>query len=104
MRLQAYCRSRLEPDASAADEHGDDRSRIARNFKNASDRAYSGKERIKARLIGDFDPQNWELPPKPKWMRWATYNRYVERFDDYEERLDNASIASVCKRLRLKSV
>jgi hypothetical protein len=22
-----------------------------------------------------------DLPPKPKWMRWATYNRYVERFD-----------------------
>jgi len=37
-------------------------------------------------------------------MRWATYNRYVERFDGYEEMLDNACIASVSKRLGSKSV
>jgi hypothetical protein len=73
-------------------------------FQNASDRAYLGKERIKARLIGDLDPEDWELPPKPKWMRWATYNRYVERFDEFEGRLDDACIASVGKRLKLKSV
>jgi hypothetical protein len=60
-------------------------------FQNASDRAYLGKERIKARLIGDLDPAERDLPPKPKWMRWATYNRYVDRFDDYEEMLDKAS-------------
>jgi hypothetical protein len=68
-------------------------------FQNASDRAYLGKERIKARLIGDLDPEDWELPPKPKWMRWQTYNRYVERFDGYEELLDKVSISSVLKRL-----
>jgi hypothetical protein len=68
-------------------------------FRGASDRAYLGKERIKARLIGDLDPEAWDLPPKPKWMRWRTYNRYVERFDDYEEMLDKPSIASVVKRL-----
>jgi len=59
-------------------------------FQSATDRAYLGKERIKARLIGDLDPDAWDLPPKPKWMRWTTYKRYVERFDGYEERLDNA--------------
>jgi hypothetical protein len=32
------------------------------------------------RLIGDL-PDDWDLPPKPKWMRWRTYNRLVERFD-----------------------
>ena len=68
-------------------------------FQSASDRAYLGKERIKARLIGDLNPNEWELPPKPKRMRWATYNRYIERFDDYEETLDRASISSVLKRL-----
>jgi hypothetical protein len=68
-------------------------------FQGASDRAYLGKERIKARLIGDLDPAEWDLPPKPKWMRCATYNRFVERFDYYEEMLDKASIASVVKRL-----
>jgi hypothetical protein len=66
-------------------------------FQSASDRAY--QERIKARLIGDLDPSEWDLPPKPKWMRWATYNGYVERFDDYEEMLDKTSISSVMKRL-----
>jgi hypothetical protein len=73
-------------------------------FQGASDRAYLGKERIKARLIGDLDPDAWDLPPKPKWMRWETYKRYVERFDDYEEMLDNACIASVSKRMGSKSV
>src|SRR4029077_15304830 len=60
-------------------------------FLDRDNRAHAGKERIKARLIGDLDPADWELPPKPKWMRWATYNRYVERFDDYEEILDGDS-------------
>ena len=68
-------------------------------FLDMSDRACLGKERIKARLIGDLDPDAWDLPPKPKWMRWATYNKYLERFDDYEERLDDASIVSVGRRL-----
>jgi hypothetical protein len=68
-------------------------------FQNASDRAYFGKERIKARLIGDLDPEDWALPPKPKWMKWATYNRYVGRFDEYDERLDNTSIVSVRRGL-----
>src|SRR3974390_2973991 len=31
-------------------------------FQGASDRAYLGKERIMARLIGDLDPQDWDLP------------------------------------------
>jgi hypothetical protein len=59
-------------------------------FLNASDRAYLGKERIKARLIGDLNPDDWELPPKPRWMRWKTYNRYEEKFDNYEEILDES--------------
>ena len=54
-------------------------------FEDAAMRAQLGKERIKARLIGDLDPDDWALPPKPKWMRWETYNRYVESFDKYEE-------------------
>jgi len=53
-------------------------------FLDPDNRARRGKAKIKARLIGDCDPDKWELPPKPKWMRWRTYNRYVERFDRYE--------------------
>ena len=54
-------------------------------FLDIDHRAHRGKAKIKARLMGDFDPDEWELPPKPKWMRWSTYNRLVERFDAYEE-------------------
>jgi hypothetical protein len=43
----------------------------------ALDRAHRGQAKIKARLIGDHDPREWDLPPKPKWMRWRTYQRYV---------------------------
>ena len=64
-------------------------------FQNASDRAYSGKERIKARLIGDLDPEAWELPPKPKWMRWKTYIHYQEKFDKYEQVLDDRLFAKL---------
>jgi hypothetical protein len=60
-------------------------------FQGTSERAYLGKQRIKARLIGDLDLEAWDLPPKPKWMRWATYNRYIDRFDNYEEMLDKSS-------------
>jgi hypothetical protein len=54
-------------------------------FLSVYDRGHVGKARIKARLIGDLDPDDWDLPPKPKWMRWHTYNRLVERYDAYEE-------------------
>lgn len=35
-------------------------------------------------LIANLDPDEWDPPPKPKWMRWNTYNRYLERHDAYE--------------------
>jgi hypothetical protein len=54
-------------------------------FLSVYDRGHAGKAKIKARLIGDLDPDDWELPPKPKWMRWRTYNRLVERFDAYDD-------------------
>ena len=59
-----------------------------RNSATRTNRAHLGKARIKARLIADLDPDQWDLPPKPKWMRWSTYNRYVERYDNYEAILD----------------
>ena len=36
----------------------------------------------------DADPAEWELPPKPKSMWWATYERWVARYDAAEEMLD----------------
>jgi hypothetical protein len=62
-------------------------------------RAHAGKVRIKNRLISSSDPDEWDLPPKPKWMRWATYNRHVARFDRYEDVLDSGCAALVAKFL-----
>jgi hypothetical protein len=61
----------------------------ASQFLDPNNRAHRGKAKIKSRLIADLDPDEWDLPPKPKWMRWRTYNRYVERYDAYEAILDN---------------
>ena len=63
------------------------------------DRAYRGKAKINSRLcsIGGFDPDEWDLPPKPKWMRWRTYNRLVEKFDRYEEVAEAGSLARLVK-------
>ena len=53
-------------------------------FLDPDNRAHRGKAKIKSRLIADLDPDEWDLPPKPKWMRWRTYNRYEKKFDSYE--------------------
>jgi hypothetical protein len=66
-------------------------------FNDWTNRAHLGKARIKARLIADLDPDEWDLPPKPKWMRWSTYNRHVERYDAYEDILDRGTFALAAK-------
>ena len=45
--------------------------RVQFTISSIYDRGHAGKAKIKARLIGDLDPEEWELPPKPKWMRMA---------------------------------
>jgi hypothetical protein len=44
-------------------------------FLDADNRAHHGQAKIRSRLIADCDPDEWDFPPKPKWMRWRTYNR-----------------------------
>jgi hypothetical protein len=63
------------------------------------DRAHRGQAKINARLcaIGGFDPEEWDFPPKPKWMRWRTYNRAEEKFDRYEAILDEGTIELLAK-------
>jgi hypothetical protein len=68
-------------------------------FLGADDRAHAGQAKIKSRLIGDCDPDEWDLPPKPKWMRWRTYNLYVQRYDRYEDILDQGIIPLIAKFL-----
>ena len=69
-------------------------------FMTPLDRAHLGKEKIKQRLIGDLDPEEWDLPPKPRWMRWKTYNRYVDQFETYEAAIDAGALSRVRKLLR----
>ena len=57
------------------------------------------KQGSKSRLIGDCDPDEFDLPPKPKWMRWHTYNRHVERYDAYEDILDEGTFELMAKLL-----
>jgi len=66
-------------------------------FNDATNRAHAGQAKIKARLIGENDPDEWDLPPKPKWMRWKTYNRYEAKFDHYEAILDEGCVELAAK-------
>jgi hypothetical protein len=68
-------------------------------FLDPDNRAHRGKAKIKARLIANLDPDEWELPPKPKWMRWSTYNRLEEKFDPYEEMLERGLVELMAKWL-----
>jgi hypothetical protein len=72
----------------------------ASQFDTPVDRAHRGKARIKARLIGTHDPDEWDLPPKPKRMRWATYEALERRFDAYENFLHQSARAGLERFLR----
>ena len=74
----------------------------ASQFDTPVDRAHRGKAKIKARLIGTCDPDEWALPPKPKWMRWGTYSKLEQKFDAYEDALNRSALARVV-RLIIKS-
>jgi hypothetical protein len=68
-------------------------------FCDETDRAHLGKSCLKNRLIAELDPDEWDLPPKPKWMRWATYDRHVARYDHHEAVLDSGILAAAAKFL-----
>jgi hypothetical protein len=52
--------------------------------------------------MGGFDSDEWDLPPKPKWMRWSTYNRAEEAFGRYEAILDVSLLGRAAKFLGRK--
>ena len=64
------------------------RAAYASQFLDPVGRAWRTKAKLKAKLLGDEDPDEWDLSPKPKGMRWATYERWVERYDAAEDALD----------------
>jgi hypothetical protein len=49
------------------------RAAYASQFLDPVGRTWRTKAKIKNRLIGDEDPDEWDLPPKPKRMRLNTY-------------------------------
>ena len=68
-------------------------------FLDRDSRAHYGQSKINSRLcaIGKFDPQEWRFPPKPKGMRWATYNRLEQKFDHYDGVLNDNLFALFAK-------
>ena len=70
-------------------------------FASPVDRAHQGKARINSRLcsIDGLSPDDWDFPPKPKWLRWSTYNRAQEKFNRYESILDEGTLEVVAKLL-----
>jgi hypothetical protein len=74
-------------------------------FVGQARRAQIGKERTRSRLCDNpkhsFD---WRVPPpKPKWMRWSTFERRLERYYRYEEVLLRYR-AAACAKLSAKLV
>lgn len=76
----------------------------ASQFLDRDNLAHRGQAKIKSRLIADLDPDEWDLPPKPKWMRWKTYNWHVERYDAYEAVLDEGCAELMAKLLSYKPI
>lgn len=70
-------------------------------------RYHHGARQIAKRILKSGPPDwqrehaDWELPPKPPWMRWATYDRLEERARDYDEAADAEfaiSTERICSR------
>jgi len=49
-------------------------------FESPFDRAITAREKVKDRLIGTHNRREYDLPPKPKWMRWNTYERLATNY------------------------
>ena len=61
----------------------------ASQFTDPIGRAHRTQAKVKARVLGDADPREWDLPPKPKRMRWATYNRLEVKYDEAEAQIED---------------
>jgi hypothetical protein len=74
------------------------RAAYASQFLDPIGRAWRTKAKVKTWVLGNEDPNEWDLPPKPKRMRWATYERWVAKYDAAEEAL-NAQLITAAARL-----
>ena len=46
-------------------------------------RAHYNRIKLCDRIGAPGASEKWEVPPKPKWMRWRTYNRLADRYKKY---------------------
>jgi hypothetical protein len=76
------------------------RAGYASQFLNPIGRAWRTKAKVKSALLGDEDPDEWDLPPKPKGMRWATYERWVAKYDAAEEMLDGQLVMAAARLMK----
>jgi hypothetical protein len=76
------------------------RAAYASQFLDPIGRAWRTKAKVKAALLGDEDPDEWDVPPKPKGMRWATYERWVVKYDAAEEMLDTQLVMATARLLK----
>ena len=74
------------------------RAAYASQFLHPIGRAWRTKAKVKAALLADENPDEWDLPPKPKAMRWATYEQWVARYDAAEE-MFYAQLITAAERL-----
>ena len=72
-------------------------------YLDRASRAHHQQSKINNRLceLGGYDPDDWDFPPKPKWMRQITYERIEAKFDRQEDILDGG-LAVAAARLIAK--
>jgi hypothetical protein len=67
-------------------------------FQTKFDRAVTAAQRIRTNLAGpEWAPLDGSDPPKPKWMRWRTYDRILARADAYEAIADEHTLRLVVR-------
>ncbi|HEV2559408.1 MAG TPA: hypothetical protein VGU45_12330 [Microvirga sp.] len=69
----------------------------ASQYLTPTDRAWRTKAKVKARLLGDADPDEWDLPPRPKGMRQSTYERLEGKYDRAEEVLEQQCLTALAR-------
>lgn len=68
-------------------------------FLSPTERIWAAKHKLNKRLcrLGGLDADDWDFPPKPKWMRWKTYERWQDKFEKHEDVLDGEILKAVSR-------
>jgi hypothetical protein len=69
-------------------------------FLDPTQRCWRELRRV-AKRLGSTDPDDYDLPEKPKWMRWSTYERLADRHDAANEKLDQQIVIALSRLLKV---